>query len=116
MKRAFILFFSLLSAFGVNAQDRTRNLDIKTRIDSVYVFGFDLTESRSAKGGIWNAETGRPETPLNYIKAEKDTIDSVPVVRLYRQVVPGRHPLNGWEVWRKQEGGWICIDGNIPRE
>ena len=62
-------------------------------IDSVYVFGFDLTETLFAKGGIWNAVTGKPETPLNYTNARKDTVDSVPVVKLYRQVVPGNHPL-----------------------
>lgn len=114
MKRIYILALCLFLSFAANAQDKARNLDVKTHIDSVYVFGFDLTESRSAKGGIWNTMTGKPETPLNYTKAQKDTVDSVPVVKLYRQVVPGNHPLNGWETWRRKEGMWICIDGKTP--
>lgn len=116
MKRIYILMLSLLFSFAANAQDRTRNLAMKTHIDSVYVFGFDLTESRSAKGGIWNTKTGKPETPLNYSDVRKDTIDSVPVVKLYRQVVLGNHPLNGWGIWRRTENGWIRIDENMSAE
>lgn len=115
MKRIIALAFCLLLSVGINAQDRVRNLDIKMRIDSVYVFGFDLTESRSAKGGIWNIRTGKPETPLNYTQARKDTVDSLSAVRLYRQVVPGNHPLNGWETWFRKEDGWICVDDNRPK-
>lgn len=85
MKRVLILISSLLLPLGMNAQDRVRNLDIRTQIDSIYAFGFDLTESRSAKGGIWNLRTGKPETPLNYMSVKNDTIGSMPVVKLYRQ-------------------------------
>lgn len=114
MRRAYILAFCLLLSSLANAQERKRDLNIETHIDSVYVFGFDLSESRSAKGGIWNTETGKPETPLNYTKAKRDTVDSVPVVRLYRQVVPGNHPLNGWEIWSRTENGWIRIERDMP--
>lgn len=114
MKRIYMLTLCLMLSFVTNAQDKTRNLDMKTYIDSVYVFGVDLTESRSAKGGIWNTRTGKPETPLNYTKVRKDTLDSMPVVKLYRQVVPGNHPLNGWETWRRKDGMWICMDGKTP--
>ena len=110
MKSSFILTLCLLLSFGANTRDRVRNLNITERIDSIYGFGFDLTESRSAKGGIWNTRTGKPETPLNYTKARKDSIDSQPVIKLYRQVVPGNHPLNGWETWVIKDGEWINMD------
>lgn len=114
-RKAFITALVILLPSLVHAQD-IKDLTITTEIDSVYVFGFDLTESRSAKGGIWNTKTSKPETPLNYSKAQKDTIDSVPVVKLYRQVAHGGHPLNGWEIWCRKNGMWICIDGDMPTE
>ena len=83
-----------------------KDLTIKTRIDSTFVFAFDLRESRSAKGGIWNVKTGKAETPLNYTQMKNDTIDGKPVIRLYREVVPGNHPLNRWEVWTQKDGKW----------
>ncbi len=83
-----------------------KNLTITSHIDSVFVFGFDLGPSRSAKGGIWNLKTGRPETPQNYSRMKNDTIDGQPVVLLYRQVVWGNHPLNGWETWLLKDGKW----------
>lgn len=110
MKNLLILL-TLLSLFPCfRNKDRIRNLDIRTRIDRVHVFGFDFSESRSAKGGIWNLRTGKPETPLNYMDIQKDTIDSQPVVRLYRQVALGDHPLNGWETWTKKKGRWVRLD------
>ena len=84
-----------------------KDLTIKARIDSIYVFGFDLRESRSAKGGIWNVKTGKAETPLNYTRMKNDTIDGKPVVMLYREVALGNHPLNRWEIWVLKEGKWI---------
>lgn len=106
MRRLFFILACLLalSTFlpsSVKAQS-TNNLSIKTRIDSTFVFAFDLTESRSAKGGIWNLKTGEAVTPLNYTEAKTDTIDGKPVVKLYRQVALGNHPLNGWETWAKK--------------
>lgn len=98
------LFFII--PFALHAQ-KPRNLTIKTRIDSTYVFAFDLTESRSAKGGIWNVKTGKAETPLNFTQIKNDTIEGRPVIRLYREVVPGNHPLNRWETWMLKEGKWV---------
>ncbi len=92
--------------FALHAQ-KPKGLTIKTRVDSTYVFAFDLTESRSAKGGIWNVKTGKAETPQNYTQIKNDTIDGRPVIRLYREVVPGNHPLNRWEAWVLKEGKWI---------
>ncbi len=106
MKKLNILSCLLFLCLGVKAQE-PKNLTIKTRIDSTYVFAFDLTQSRSAKGGIWNVKTGKAVTPLNYSAAKSDTIDGRPVVKLYRQVVPGNHPLNRWETWMKKEGKWV---------
>ncbi len=97
---------SLTLAGSAQAQD-IKDVTIKERIDSVYVFGFDLHESRSAKGGIWNLETGKPETPQNYTRAKNDTIDGRPVVMLYREVALGNHPLNGWETWTLKDGKWV---------
>lgn len=34
----------------------------------------------------------------------------MPVVKLYRQVVPGNHPLNGWETWGRKDGAWVRLD------
>lgn len=98
------LFFII--PFALHAQ-KPKDLTIKTRIDSTYVFAFDLTESRSAKGGIWNVKTGKAETPQNYTQMKNDTIEGRPVIRLYREVVPGNHPLNRWETWVLKEGKWI---------
>ena len=91
------------SAYAQNIKDLT----IKEKIDSTYVFAFDLTESRSARGGIWNVKTGKAETPLNFTQIKNDTIDGRPVIRLYREVVPGNHPLNRWETWVMKEGKWM---------
>lgn len=93
----------------MHAQD-IKDLTITEEIDSVYVFGFNLKKSRSAKGGIWNLRTGRPETPLNYSTARKDTLNGQPAVMLYREVALGNHPLNGWETWVLEKDGWIRID------
>ncbi len=98
------LFFII--PFALHAQ-KPRNLTIKTRIDSTYVFAFDLTESRSAKGGIWNVKTGKAETPLNFTQIKNDTIEGRPVIRLYREVVPGNHPLNRWETWMMKDAKWV---------
>lgn len=105
MKKLLVLILALTSAAQAHEQN---DLTITAKIDSVYVFGFDLTQSRSAKGGIWNLKTGKPETPLNYSTAQNDTIEGRPVVKLYREVVPGNHPLNGWETWMRKDGQWIC--------
>ncbi|MDO4215528.1 MAG: hypothetical protein Q4D12_06400 [Bacteroidales bacterium] len=112
-----------LSALALNlcgsahAQD-IKDLTIKEKIDSTYVFGFDLTESRSAKGGIWSVKTGKPETPLNYTQIKNDTIDGKPVIMLYREVVSGNHPLNRWETWMQKEGKWLNVEEaeNEPME
>ena len=98
------LFFII--PFALHAQ-KPKDLTIKTRIDSTYVFAFDLTESRSAKGGIWNVKTGKAETPLSYTKIKKDTIDGQPVIMLYREVALGNHPLNRWETWMLKDDKWI---------
>lgn len=108
-KKAFAAALTVLLPFMMHAQD-IKGLTVTTEIDSVYVFGFDLKESRSAKGGIWNLKTGRPVTPLNYSTARKDTINDHPAVMLYREVVPGNHPLNGWETWVLKEEGWVRTD------
>ncbi|MCQ2222133.1 MAG: hypothetical protein MJZ12_12130, partial [Prevotella sp.] len=109
------LFFII--PFALHAQ-KPGNLTIKTRIDSTYVFAFDLTESRSAKGGIWNVKTGKAETPQNYTQIKNDTIEGRPVIRLYREVVPGNHPLNRWETWVMKEGKWLNAEEaeNEPKE
>lgn len=122
MKRViYLLAGLLLTGLVLKAQslkaendqtiDVEKDLTITDRIDSVYVFGFDLRESRSAKGGIWNVTTGKPETPLNFTKLRNDTIDGRPVVQLYREVVLGNHPLNGWETWTLKEGKWERLSG-----
>ena len=102
---------------GMKAQD-IQNLTIKEKIDSVYAFGFNLTESRSAKGGIWNVKTGKAETPLSYTKIKKDTIDGQPVIMLYREVALGNHPLNRWETWMLKDDKWINAEEaeNEPRD
>ena len=87
-----------------------KDLTVTLQIDDVYAFGFDLRQSRSAKGGIWNLKTGKAETPLNYSKAQCDTINGTSVVKLYREVGLGNHPQNGWETWRRQGAEWICSD------
>ena len=109
------LFFII--PFALHAQ-KPKDLTIKTRIDSTYVFAFDLTESRSAKGGIWNVKTGKAETPQNYTQMKNDTIEGRPVIRLYREVVPGNHPLNRWETWVLKEGKWLNAEEteNEPKE
>ena len=109
------LFFII--PFALHAQ-KPKDLTIKTRIDSTYVFAFDLTESRSAKGGIWNVKTGKAETPQNYTQIKNDTIEGRPVIRLYREVVPGNHPLNRWETWVMKEGKWLNAEEaeNEPKE
>lgn len=109
------LFFII--PFALHAQ-KPKDLTIKTRIDSTYVFAFDLTESRSAKGGIWNVKTGKAETPQNYTQMKNDTIEGRPVIRLYREVVPGNHPLNRWETWVMKEGKWLNAEEaeNEPME
>ena len=104
---------AILLPSALHAQD-IKDLTVMTEIDSVYVFGFDLTESRSAKGGIWNLKTGRPETPQKYSQVQKDTLDGVPVLKLYREMALGPHPLNGWEIWKRQDGEWICVDDGAP--
>lgn len=93
-----------------------KDLTVKTHIDSTYAFAFDLRESRSAKGGIWNMKTGRPETPLNYTQVRNDTIDGRPVIMLYREVVPGNHPLNLWEAWILDGSQWVRADEAGSRE
>lgn len=108
------LALALLTPTSVFAQKTNKNLTIKTKIDKTYVFAFDLTESRSAKGGIWNLKKGKFVTPQNYTEAKTDTIDGQPVVMLYRQVMLGNHPLNGWEKWTKKGRQWICMDEAIP--
>lgn len=105
---ALLLFIPL----GLHAQ-KPKDLTVRTRIDSTYVFGFDLRESRSAKGGIWNVKTGKPVTPQNYTQAKKDTVDGKPVVMLYREVVPGNHPLNGWETWVRKCCRWVRVDDAV---
>lgn len=111
-----IVTLALSLTAAVQAQSKSNPLTIKTRIDSVYVFGFDLTESRNAKGGIWNQTTGQPVTPQNYSEAKTDTINGQPVVRLYREVVRGNHPLNGWEIWMRCNETWAQCDDKIQEE
>lgn len=108
-KKAFIAALAILLPSLTHAQD-IRGLTITTEIDSVYVFGFNLKESRSAKGGIWNLRTGRAETPLNYSMARIDTLNGQIAVMLYRELVLGNHPLNGWEAWVQKKEGWVRID------
>ena len=105
-QKAFIAALIIMLPSLAHARGN-KDLTITTQIDSVYVFGFDLRESRSAKGGIWNLKTGKPETPLNYSKAKKDTLNGQAVVKLYREVALGNHPLNGWETWVHEKGGWV---------
>lgn len=107
--KAIIAALAILLPSLTHAQD-IKGLTVTTEIDSVYVFGFNLEESRSAKGGIWNLRTGRPETPLNYSKVRKDTLNGQPAVMLYRELVLGNHPLNGWETWIQKNEGWVRID------
>ena len=99
----------LILCGSVYAQD-IKDLTIKEKIDNTYVFGFDLRESRSAKGGIWNVKTGKAETPQNYTQVKNDTINGQPVLMLYREVVLGNHPLNRWETWVRKECKWINAD------
>lgn len=111
-----ILAFAMLLSLSVQAQ-KTNNLNIKTRIDSTFVFAFDMTESRSAKGGIWSLKENKFVTPQNYSEAKTDTIDGKPVVKLYRQVALGNHPLNGWETWtQKCCCQWIRLDEAINQK
>lgn len=107
------LFFII--PFALHAQ-KPKDLTIKTRIDSTYVFAFDLTESRSAKGGIWNVKTGKAETPQNYTQVKNDTINGQPVLMLYREVVLGNHPLNRWETWVQKEGKWAPFEEELNIE
>lgn len=106
MKKTLVLLCFLSLCQGMKAQE-IKDLTIKTSIDSTFVFGFDLTQSRSAKGGIWNLKTGKTETPLNYSQMKTDTVDGKPVIMLYREMVPGNHPLNRWEIWIRKECKWI---------
>lgn len=108
MKKCFILICISVIFMAIYAQESNR-LTVGTRIDSVFVFGFDLSQSRSAKGCIWDTRTLAPVTPQNYSQARKDTIDGKPVVHLYRQVAPGNHPLNGWETWMQRDGTWSRV-------
>ena len=90
------------------AQEKVRfkdidELTIDTRIDSTHVFAYRLKESRSARGAIWNLLTHEAETPEMYSEIQFDTLDGTAVVKLYRQVVWGDHPLNGWETWTRRE-------------
>lgn len=102
---------ALALALAGSAQAQSiKDLTITQKLDSTYVFGFDLRESRSAKGGIWNVKTGKPETPLNYTQVKRDTISGQPVVLLYREVALGNHPLNRWEAWLLKENKWIPFD------
>lgn len=112
-KKAFLAALVFLLPSLMHAQD-INDLTITDKIDSVYVFGFNLKESRSAKGGIWNLRTGKPETPLNYSEARKDTLNGQPAVMLYRELVLGKHPLNGWETWVLKKEGWVRIDDSVP--
>ena len=115
MKKALSYLYPLILAFvifmpaSMQAQN-ANDLTVKMHIDDTYVFAFNLTESRSAKGGIWNLKTGKAETPLNYSEAKTDTIDGKLVVKLYRQVALGNHPLNGWETWVKEDSQWVQQD------
>ncbi len=98
----------------LHAQDKVRfkdmdELTIDTHIDSTHVFAYRLTESRSARGAIWNILTHEAETPEMYSEIQLDTLDGTPVVRLYRQVVWSSHPLNGWETWARQNKKWIKL-------
>ena len=104
-----VLALAMLLSSSAQAQ-KSNNLNIQTRIDDTYAFAFDLTESRSAKGGIWNVKTGEAVTPLNYSEAKTDTIDGKLVVKLYRQVALGNHPLNGWETWVMDSSKWVRMD------
>lgn len=49
---------------------------------------------------------------------KNDTIDGKPVIMLYREVVPGNHPLNRWETWMQKEGKWLNVEEaeNKPME
>lgn len=107
--------FVLILCASAYAQD-IKDLTIKEKIDDTYVFGFDLRESRSAKGGIWNVNTGKPETPLNYTQMKNDTIEGKPVIMLYREIVPGNHPLNKWETWIRKEYKWINAEEDTAVE
>ena len=107
MKRLPILLCLLFICQGAMTKNAIKDLTIKTRIDSTYVFGFDLRKSRSAKGGIWNVKTGKAETPQNYTQIKNDTIEGKPVVMLYREVVLDNHPLNRWETWVLKKGKWV---------
>lgn len=98
------------------AQEKVRfkdidELTVDTRIDSTHVFAYRLKESRSARGAIWNIHTHEAETPEMYSEIQFDTLDGAAVVKLYRQVVWGKHPLNGWEIWTRREKGWIKLVG-----
>lgn len=61
-------------------------------------------------------KTGRLETPLNYTQVRNDTIDGRPVIMLYREVVPGNHPLNLWEAWILDGSQWVRADEAGSRE
>lgn len=115
MRKIYTVLCLLLFCQVLMAQE-SKNLTIKAKIDSTYVFGFDLHESRSAKGGIWNVKTGKAETPLNYTQIKNDTIEGKPVIMLYREVVPGNHPLNRWETWIRKGCKWSSINGEPIKE
>lgn len=110
------LALALFAPTSVFAQDANNGLTFKTQIDSAYVFAFDLRESRSAKGGIWSIKEGKFVTPQNFSEAKTDTINGQPVVKLYRQVGLGNHPLNGWETWINKDCKWIRMDEAMDRK
>ncbi|MBQ0143728.1 MAG: hypothetical protein MJY86_07715 [Bacteroidales bacterium] len=117
MKRFLLLLTTVLALSScMCTRNISKTIDVQTNIDGNYAFGFDLKDSRSTKGAIWNLKTGKPETPQNYSRMQVDTIDGQPVVKLYREVALGNHPLNGWETWTLKDGKWICIDSGQPAE
>ena len=112
---AMMSVIAYLFSSPIQAQDKVRfcdldELTIDTRIDSTHVFAYRLTESRSTRGAIWNTLTHEAETPQMYSEVKLDTLDGTAVVRLYRQVVWGNHPLNGWETWTVKENKWVKLD------
>lgn len=113
MRRLIIIVATIACACATaGAQDKVRfkdidELTIETRIDSTYVFAYRLKESRSARGAVWNVRTREAVTPETYSEVKLDTLDGVPYMRLYRQVVWGNHPLNGWETWIMKDEQWV---------
>lgn len=109
LKRTILSAAVALLASASLAQEEW-GLNVTKRIDDTFVFAFDLSASRSAKGGIWNVKKRKFVTPQNYSEAKTDTINGKPVVLLYRQVALGNHPLNGWETWAKKGRKWVKIE------